>query len=61
MGVGKKIRNKSQEISGKTKKGIGRAIGDRELEAEGRADQVKSRIKQTGEKIKDAVRNTRRT
>jgi uncharacterized protein YjbJ (UPF0337 family) len=59
MGLGDKVKNKTEEISGKTKKRIGRAIGDRNLEAEGRAGQVKSRIKQTGEKIKDATKNRR--
>jgi uncharacterized protein YjbJ (UPF0337 family) len=59
MGLDDKVKNKAEEISGKTKKRIGRAIGDRNLEAEGRAGQVKSRIKQTGEKIKDATKNRR--
>ena len=32
------------------------ATGDNKLKAEGKADQVKAKLKQTGEKIKDAFK-----
>ena len=51
-----KLRNKGQELKGQAKEGVGRATDDEELEAEGRADQTKSNVKQAGEKAKDAVR-----
>ncbi|MDP9817337.1 uncharacterized protein YjbJ (UPF0337 family) [Spirilliplanes yamanashiensis] len=52
-----KIDNKSEELGGKVKEGLGRATDDEQLEAEGRTDQTKSNVKQAGEKIKDAFKS----
>ncbi|MFI5935077.1 CsbD family protein [Actinoplanes sp. NPDC051494] len=57
MGADDKIENKSEELGGKVKEGFGRATDDEQLEAEGRADQSKSHLKQAGEKIKDAFKS----
>jgi len=57
MGLDDKIDNKSEDLRGKAKETIGRATDDQELEAQGRADQSKSDIKQAGEKIKDAFKH----
>jgi uncharacterized protein YjbJ (UPF0337 family) len=57
MGLDDKINNKAEEVAGKVKKGVGKATGDEELEAEGRLDQAKSNVKQAGEKIKDAFKS----
>jgi len=54
MGLDDKIENKSEELAGKAKEGVGKATGDEELENEGKADQVKGDLKQAGEKVKDA-------
>jgi uncharacterized protein YjbJ (UPF0337 family) len=51
-----KVRNKAQETKGKVKESAGRATGDRDLEAEGRADRTEGSVKQAGEKLKDAVK-----
>jgi uncharacterized protein YjbJ (UPF0337 family) len=51
-----KARNKSQELKGKVKEGVGRATDDEELEAKGRSDQTKGSAKQAGEKLKDAAK-----
>jgi uncharacterized protein YjbJ (UPF0337 family) len=51
-----KLRNKAQELRGRIKRNTGEVTGDRRLEAEGRADEVKGNAKQFGEKIKDAFR-----
>jgi uncharacterized protein YjbJ (UPF0337 family) len=51
-----KVRNKSQETKGKLKESAGRATGDRDLQAEGRADRTEGSVKQAGEKLKDAAR-----
>jgi uncharacterized protein YjbJ (UPF0337 family) len=56
MGADEKFDNKAQEVRGKVKKHVGRATNNRELEAEGRADQAKADIKQAAEKVKDAFR-----
>lgn len=56
MSFADKFRNKAQELRGRTKRNIGEVTGDRGLQAEGRADEVKSNLKQAGEKVKDAFR-----
>ena len=40
MGVDDKAKNKTQEVKGQAKEGLGRATDDQELEAEGRTDQA---------------------
>jgi uncharacterized protein YjbJ (UPF0337 family) len=57
MGLDDKIDNKSEELAGKAKEGVGKATDDEQLEAQGKGDQVKSNLKQAGEKIKDAFRD----
>lgn len=52
-----KMDNKSEELGGKVKEGVGRATDDEQLEAEGKADQTTSNLKQAGEKIKDAFKH----
>ena len=59
MGFADKFRNKSQELRGRIKRNTGEVTGDRGLQAEGRADEMKSSLKQTGEKVKDAFRGRR--
>ena len=51
-----KLRNKAQEFRGRIKRNTGEVTGDRRLQAEGSADEVKSNLKQAGEKVKDAFR-----
>jgi uncharacterized protein YjbJ (UPF0337 family) len=60
MSATNKLRNKLQKLSGRTKETIGRATGNRNLENRGVGDQVKSDLKDTGEKVKDAFRGRRR-
>jgi uncharacterized protein YjbJ (UPF0337 family) len=54
-----KLRNKTQQLRGRIKRNTGEVTGNRDLEAEGRADEVKGSFKQTGEKVKDAFRGRR--
>jgi len=56
MSLADKLRNKAQELRGRIKRNTGEVTGDQGLQAEGRADEVKSNLKQAGEKIKDAFR-----
>jgi uncharacterized protein YjbJ (UPF0337 family) len=51
-----KAKNKLDEAAGKAKEKLGQATGDSETEAQGKADQVKSNLKDAGEKVKDAFR-----
>ncbi|MGH2751686.1 MAG: CsbD family protein [Actinomycetota bacterium] len=55
-----KAQNKAQEVKGSAQEKVGRATGDREMEAEGRSEQSKSNMKQAGEKLKDAVKSVTR-
>lgn len=56
MGIDDKAANKADELTGKAKEGLGHATDNERLEAEGRADQSKSDIKQAAEKVKDAFK-----
>jgi uncharacterized protein YjbJ (UPF0337 family) len=51
-----KLNNKAEEVIGKVKDRVGGATGDRDLQAEGQADQSRSNFKQAGEKVKDAFK-----
>ena len=51
-----KFSNKAHELRGRMKRNTGEVTGDRRLQAEGTADEVKGNLKQAGEKIKDAFR-----
>ncbi|MBO0898779.1 CsbD family protein [Cellulomonas sp. zg-ZUI222] len=56
MGLDDKIKNSAQQAEGKAKEAVGKATGDEEREAEGRADQSSANLKQAGENVKDAFR-----
>ena len=51
-----KARNKLDQVRGKIKAAVGRATNDPKLEAQGRADERVSHLKDAGEKVKDAFR-----
>ncbi len=51
-----KAKNKAEELQGQGKEAMGRATDDPDLEAEGKADQATSNLKQAGEKVKDVFR-----
>jgi uncharacterized protein YjbJ (UPF0337 family) len=57
MALEDKARNSAQTVRGKAKDVAGRATGNKDLESEGKADQVVGHLKQAGEKVKDAVRS----
>lgn len=49
-----KAKNKAEELLGEAKEKVGQLTGDNHTENEGKADQVKSNLKDAGEKVKDA-------
>ena len=57
MGNDDKIANKGEGMLGKAKEGLGNATDDKDLQAEGKADQSKADLKQAGEKVKDAFKH----
>ena len=54
MSESDKIKNAAEEALGKAKEGVGKATGNDSLKNEGRVDQAKANVKQTGEDVKDA-------
>jgi uncharacterized protein YjbJ (UPF0337 family) len=56
MSASKKAKNKLDRLAGQAKEKLGQGTGDTQLRNEGRADQVRARVKMTGERLKDAVR-----
>ncbi len=56
MGLGDKIENAVQDLSGKAKEKLGDATDNDRLKGEGKLDQAKSDVKDAGEKIKDAFK-----
>ena len=60
MGARDKAKNRGQIAEGDLKETVGKATGDRSLEAEGRADQASGNLKQAGEKAKDAAKDALR-
>ena len=58
MGMDDKIENKVDEAKGAAKEHLGDATDNEKMEREGKTDQAKSNLKQAGEKVKDAFRNT---
>jgi uncharacterized protein YjbJ (UPF0337 family) len=57
MGWDDKLENKMDETKGEAKENFGKATDNEQMEAEGKADQTKSNIKQAGEKVKDAFKD----
>jgi uncharacterized protein YjbJ (UPF0337 family) len=57
MGTGDKIDNKTEDVAGKVKEGVGKATDDERLETEGKTDQASASVKQAGEKVKDVFRD----
>lgn len=55
MSTTDKIKNAGQDAEGKVKEAVGRAVGDRDTAAEGKADQAEAALKGAGEKVKDAA------
>ena len=56
MSAEDKVKNKIEELGGRAKEAVGKASGDENTRDEGRADQAKSRLKDAGEKVKDAFK-----
>lgn len=51
-----KAKGMANEAAGKLKQGVGRAVGDRDLEAKGAGQELKGKGQKTIGKAKDAVK-----
>jgi uncharacterized protein YjbJ (UPF0337 family) len=56
MSTSKKAKNSVDKLTGRVKENLGDITGNDRLRNEGKVEQVKARVKQTGERLKDAVR-----
>ena len=56
MALEDKARNAAETARGKAKDVAGRATGNKDLENEGKVEQVVGHLKQAGEKVKDAFK-----
>jgi len=56
MGATDKAKNTAQVAKGKVEEVAGKVTGDDRLRRKGKADQIKGKLKKTGEKFKDALR-----
>jgi uncharacterized protein YjbJ (UPF0337 family) len=52
-----KVKNTVQDVGGKAKQAAGKVTGNANKQAEGRADQAKSDMKNAGEKVKDSFKH----
>lgn len=57
MGIDDKAENAAQKAAGKVKETVGEHTDDRDLQAEGKKDQVSGDLKNAGEKVKDAFKH----
>ena len=56
MTASKKARHTVDRLAGRVKENIGEMTGNERLRSEGKVDQVKARVKMSGERFKDAIR-----
>jgi len=56
MSEADKIKNAAEKAAGKLEERAGKVTGDKSLEAEGKTDQTKASLKQTGEHAKDVFK-----
>jgi len=57
MGVDDKAKNAAEDTIGKGKEAVGKATDDESLEAEGKTDQAKAKLKKAGENVKDIFKD----
>ncbi len=53
------MANDKQEIRGKAKEVVGKIADDKNMTAEGKADQVKSAAKDLGNRVKEAAKDVK--
>jgi uncharacterized protein YjbJ (UPF0337 family) len=51
-----KAKNTAEKVTGEVKEAVGKATDNKDLEAEGKKDQTKGSLKNTGEDIKDTFK-----
>lgn len=57
MGIVDKAKNSMEKAAGEVKEAVGKHMGDKDLEADGKKDQATGNLKDAGEKIKDVFKD----
>ena len=57
MGLTDKISDRAKQAKGKLKEVFGRATKNERLEADGKADQAKGKLKVAARKVKEAIKD----
>lgn len=55
-----RVKGAAQNVKGKIKEGLGKAVGDSKLESEGKADRAAGKVQNAVGGIKDSVRDATR-
>lgn len=58
-GLGDKVKGDTREVGGKVQEGVGDITGDRDMQAEGEANQVRGKGEQVVGNVKDAFGNAK--
>lgn len=58
MSIKDKISHAAEEVAGKAKKSVGKATGDRDLEAQGATDEAVAKGKRIVDQVKDSAVHT---
>lgn len=53
-----RIKGSAEQAGGAIKEGVGKALGDKKMETEGKADKAEGKIRNAVGGVKDAVRET---
>ena len=56
MSATRKVRNEFDRVVGRAKEEWGEATGNARLRDEGRTDQMRAKLRKTGERVKDTLR-----
>ena len=59
MSATRKAKAEFDRVVGRAKEEIGDATGNARLRSEGRSDQMRAKVRKTGERVKDALRGRR--
>jgi uncharacterized protein YjbJ (UPF0337 family) len=59
MSATRKAKAEFERIKGRAKEEVGQATGNPRLRGEGRTDQMRAKVRKTGERVKDALRGRR--
>jgi uncharacterized protein YjbJ (UPF0337 family) len=55
MSTSDRAEHGAEELKGKAKGGLGEALGNEQMEAEGKNEETSAQFKQAGDKVKDAA------